>query len=81
MAVLFKPVRGLLVFVWKVGTECLRPLAGEPIWQFVERSGSYAAPLALACIIAWQQRRVTPPDYAAPSIATVGADIVMPPIR
>jgi hypothetical protein len=48
------PARGLLIFVfaWKVGTEALRPLAGEPIWEFIERGGSYAAPLALA----WLQR-------------------------
>ena len=35
---------------WKVGTEALRPLAGEPIWEFIERSGSYAAPLALLAL-------------------------------
>ncbi len=44
------PARGLLIFVfaWKIGTEALRPLAGEPIWEFIERGGSYGAPLALA---------------------------------
>jgi hypothetical protein len=44
------PGRGLLifVFVWKLGTEALRPLAGEPIWEFIERGGSYGGPLALA---------------------------------
>jgi hypothetical protein len=40
----------VLVFLWKVGTEALRPLAGEPIWEFIERSGSYAAPLALLAL-------------------------------
>jgi hypothetical protein len=40
----------VFVFVWKVGTEALRPLAGEPIWEFVERGGSYAAPLALLAL-------------------------------
>jgi len=51
------PARGLLLFAfaWKVGTELLRPLAGEPIWQFMERSGAYAAPLALAVILTWQR--------------------------
>ena len=38
----------LFVFVWKVTTEAFRPLAGEPIWEFIERAGSYGAPLALA---------------------------------
>src|SRR5213593_1901540 len=29
--------------------ECaLRPLAGEPVWEFIERGGSGGAPLALA---------------------------------
>lgn len=37
----------LFVFVWKLGTEALRPLAGEPLWEFIERGGSYGAPLAL----------------------------------
>jgi hypothetical protein len=40
----------VFVFVWKVGTEALRPLAGEPIWEFIERGGSYAAPLALLAL-------------------------------
>jgi hypothetical protein len=50
LLVLAWPGRGVLVFVfaWKLGTEALRPLAGEPIWEFIERGGSYGAPLALA---------------------------------
>lgn len=49
-AVLAWPARGLLffVFAWKIGTETLRPLGGEPIWEFIEREGSYGALLALA---------------------------------
>jgi uncharacterized membrane protein YphA (DoxX/SURF4 family) len=74
IAVLLKPFRGLVlfVFVWKVGTELLRPLAGEPIWQFVERAGAYAAPLALLVILTWQQRkeRVTRTDPVASAVAT-----------
>jgi hypothetical protein len=54
----------VFVFVWKVGTEALRPLAGEPIWEFVERSGSYAAPLALLtlrqCCVAARSGRCAP---------------------
>ena len=50
LLVLAWPARGLLLFIfaWKLGTEALRPLAGEPIWEFIERGGSYGAPLALA---------------------------------
>jgi hypothetical protein len=49
LAILAWPWRGLLLFafVWKLGTEWLRSLAGEPLWEFIERAGSYAAPLAL----------------------------------
>jgi hypothetical protein len=43
----------LLAFVWKIGTEWLRPMAGEPIWEFIERGGSYAAPLALLWLRGW----------------------------
>jgi hypothetical protein len=71
LLVLAWPARGLLLFVlaWKLGTEALRPLAGEPIWEFVERGGSYGAPLALAVLqsasrvplLAWRSRSVVTP--------------------
>src|SRR5215217_1299719 len=55
LPVLATPVPAMLifVFVWKVGTELLRPLVGEPFWEFIERGGSYAAPLALLYIRRW----------------------------
>jgi hypothetical protein len=55
LVVLVWPARAFLLFafVWKISTEALRPLAGEPIWEFIERGGSYGAPLALA----WLQNR------------------------
>ena len=48
LVILAWPWAGLLLFVvvWKLGTEWLRLLAGEPMWEFIEREGSYAAPLA-----------------------------------
>lgn len=48
-----RPAVPLLIFVgaWKLATESLFVVAGAPIWEFVERSGSYAAPLALALAI------------------------------
>jgi len=56
VAVLLKPARGLLlaVFAWKLGTELLRLPAGEPIWEVMERGGSYGAPLALFFLIQWK---------------------------
>jgi hypothetical protein len=51
--VLLRPTASLLLFVaaWKVATEWLFVVSGAPIWEFVERSGSYAAPLALAAMV------------------------------
>jgi hypothetical protein len=40
----------LFVFAWKLATEALSPMAGSPIWVFVEHGGSYAAPIALALL-------------------------------
>ena len=66
LVILAWPWAGLLLFafVWKLGTEGLRPLAGEPLLEFIERGGSYAAPLALLllsrwspCFEAWRHRR------------------------
>jgi hypothetical protein len=50
--VLFVPSVSLLIAiaVWKMATEALYPMSGTPIWEFVERAGSYAAPLALALL-------------------------------
>ena len=52
LALAVRPMAGLLIFVaaWKLATEFLFVTAGAPIWEFVERAGSYAAPLALALL-------------------------------
>jgi len=52
LLVMVWPAYGVLVFafVWKVATELLRPAVGEPFWEFIERGGSYAAPLALLVV-------------------------------
>jgi hypothetical protein len=52
VAVLLRPGTSLLVFVlaWKLGTEHLRTVVGEPIFEFIERGGSYGAPLALLLV-------------------------------
>ena len=49
VAVLIAPTNGLLalVCVWKIATEALRIPVGEPIWEFIERGGAYAAPVLL----------------------------------
>ncbi len=46
---LVSPMRGPLAFMafWGLFTATLRPLAGEGIWEFVERSYNYGIPLLL----------------------------------
>jgi len=52
-AVAARPTVPLLLFVaaWKLASESLWIATGAPIWEFVERAGSYAAPLALAALM------------------------------
>jgi phosphohistidine phosphatase SixA len=48
-----RPSHGLLIGValWKIATESLFLFAGAPVWEFIERGGSYVAPLAAAALI------------------------------
>jgi hypothetical protein len=70
--VLVRPRPALLLGVvcWKLGTELLYPIAGAPLWEFVERGGSYGAPLALAVLRA---RRA--PSPAASHHARVASSV------
>lgn len=47
--VLVRPVRILFLWMafWGFWTALLRPLAGEPVWDFVERFANWGAPLVL----------------------------------
>src|SRR3990167_1977470 len=47
--VLLYPIRIVLMWaaVWGFATALIRPITGEPIWDFVERAANWAAPLAL----------------------------------
>jgi hypothetical protein len=47
--VLIKPVRPILLWmaIWGFWTALLRPIVGEPIWDFVERWPNWGAPLAM----------------------------------
>ena len=47
------PVALLWMACWGFWTALLRPIAGEPIWDFVERSTNWGAPLALLLLIGW----------------------------
>ncbi len=47
--VILKPVRIVLVYatLWAFLTSLARPIAGDPIWDFVERFANVGVPLAL----------------------------------
>ncbi len=54
--VLLKPVRIVVLWatLWAFWTALVRPLVGEPIWDFVERWANWGAPLALLfCCGGW----------------------------
>lgn len=51
--ILIKPVRIALLWMtfWAFATALIRPIAGEPIWDFVERFANIGAPLALLYLL------------------------------
>ncbi len=53
--ILVKPMRIALLYmiIWGFWTAILRPIVGESIWDFVERSANWAAPLALLLYYGW----------------------------
>ncbi len=53
--VLLRPLRLVLVWavIWTFSTALIRPLAGLPLWDFVERGANWAAPLALLMLRGW----------------------------
>lgn len=55
----FAPRKALLLFMaaWGLMTACLRPLAGEPISELLERSYNYCVPLAAFLMITWDVKQ------------------------
>jgi len=53
LTVLLDSAGWLLLFVaaWKITTELLYPISGAPFWEFIERGGSYIAPLSLFFLV------------------------------
>ena len=49
LLVALRPVRAALLYMafWGFLTASIRPLSGEPIWEFLERAPNWAVPLAL----------------------------------
>ncbi len=50
--VLIRPIKIVLLWAtfWGFWTAILRPIVGEPIWDFIERFANFGAPLALLLI-------------------------------
>jgi hypothetical protein len=71
--VLLRPSTGLLVGVsaWKLATECLFLSAGSPVWEVVERFGSYTAPLALALLLMGREPEHSSLEALPPSLAPI----------
>jgi hypothetical protein len=60
LLLLVSPSTTLLLGIaaWKLSTEALFPISGAPVWEFIERAGSYAAPIALALLLVAHPVRV-----------------------
>lgn len=56
--VLIRPFRLALLWMalWGFWTALLRPIVGEPIWDFVERWANWGAPLALLFLLGWPKK-------------------------
>jgi len=57
---LILPARGLLLYMafWGFLTASIRPLAGEPIWEFFERIPNWAIPLAFVLVRGFPRTRL-----------------------
>ena len=53
--ILIRPIRIAILWMalWGLWTALLRPIVGEPVWDFVERWANWGAPLALLLLIGW----------------------------
>jgi hypothetical protein len=69
------------VCAYKIGTELVRPMAGEPWWEFIERAGSCAAPVALIVVDRWLVDRAVRPEPDVLQPARGGRDRLGEPDR
>ncbi len=55
LVVLVRPIRAFLLWAtfWGFWTALVRPIVGEPIWDFIERFANWGAPLALLLLLGW----------------------------
>ena len=55
LVVLVRPIRAVILWAafWGFWTALVRPIVGEPIWDFIERWANWGAPLALLLLLGW----------------------------
>ena len=55
LIILMRPIRIVVLWAvfWGFWTALVRPIVGEPIWDFVERWVNWGAPLALLLLLGW----------------------------
>jgi len=55
LIILARPIRAIVLWAafWGFWTALVRPIVGEPIWDFVERWANWGAPLALLLLLGW----------------------------
>ena len=53
LVVLLKPIKPILLWAvfWGFWTALVRPIVGQPIWDFIERFANWGAPLALLFLL------------------------------
>lgn len=58
LVILARPMRPVLLWAsfWGFWTALVRPLVGEPIWDFIERWANWGAPLALFFVLSRTKR-------------------------
>lgn len=56
--VLFKPYKVVVIWaaIWAFSTAVIRPVSGEPIWDFVERGANWAVPLCLFILLKYKNK-------------------------
>lgn len=67
VVILVKPMRPILYWAifWGFWTALVRPLVGQPVWDFVERWANWAAPLALLLVLKETQGKNTSRSVAS----------------
>ena len=57
-ALLVYPIRAVIIWaiVWPLMAALSRPISGQPVWEFVERSSNWIVPLVLLCLAGFPKK-------------------------